>query len=371
MNAICRYIRNCKRNKLLALLLAALLLLPAPALAGLKEYVDEQGNVYYYDEDMLYADLMIGYIALDDATINPFSCTQWDLVSMNNLIYESLVELDNEMKPKALLAENWTQSEDGLTWTFTLRQDIVFHNGEPFTAYDVVASYKRHLNTGSYNPYYGRIHNLIESMSAVDDHTLRVKARYSGYITLYAMCFPIAEESTVYDEVPRGTGPYWLIQYDMNSAIRLEINPFWWKKAPNIQSILFVRQADTGDALQALQAGQIDMLASKSPTAALNRRLSRFASIDYSTTTYEMMVPNLRSERVTSDVNIRRAVMYAIDASTIISTRIWKWAAGARCPWRPHPGYTRARAPCTITVPSAPWACCWATTGRTSPATAF
>ena len=306
-----------RKCRLLAVILA-LTLLPAAALAGIQEYVDESGN-HVYSDAMTTADIIVGYLAVDSATINPFSCTQCDLVSMNALVYESLVELDDEMKPKALLAENWSQSDDGKTWTFTLRQGIQFHNGEPFTAYDVVASYQRHLNTGEANPYYGRINDLIESIVATDDNTVVVTARYPGYITLYGMTFPIAEESTVYDEVPRGTGPYWLIQYDMDSAIRLEANPLWWKQQPKVRSILFVRQEDTSAALGALQTGAINMLSTHSSTAALSRRLSQYTSLDYPTTTYEMLVPNLRAYKVTSDVNIRRAVMYAMDTAAIVS----------------------------------------------------
>ena len=288
-------------------------------LVGMSPCLADEAYGLPIDTSMLYADITVGYLALDGATINPFSCTQWDLVSMNALIYESLIELDGELKPKALLAENWVQSDDGKTWTFYLREGIQFHNGNPLTAYDVISSYHRHLNVGADNPYYGRLATFIESMEVVDARTVRVKARYSGYITLYAMTFPIAEESTIYDETPRGSGPYWLIRYDMDSAIRLEMNPLWWKKQAKVPSVLFKRMKDTGEALAALSTGEIDMLSTQSPTAALSRKLSKYNTIDYSTTTYEMLIPNLRAERFTSNVNMRRAIMYAIDMSTVVT----------------------------------------------------
>ena len=61
--------------------------------------------------------------------INPFHCTDRDLVSLNHLVFESIVGFDEEMKPAPLLADSWTVS--GKEWTFKLREGVVFHNGAP------------------------------------------------------------------------------------------------------------------------------------------------------------------------------------------------------------------------------------------------
>ena len=78
------------------------------------------------------ADLVLGYVAQTDESINPFRCTSRDIVSINQLVYESVVELDDSGQPQPLLADSWTH--DGEVWTFHMRSGVVFHNGAELTA---------------------------------------------------------------------------------------------------------------------------------------------------------------------------------------------------------------------------------------------
>lgn len=280
------------------------------------------------------ADLRVGYVASTDSQqINPFLCSERDLVSLNQLVFESVVELDDDFKPSPLLADSWTV--DGKTWTFKLRDGIVFHNGAPLTASDVVLSYQMFLNAGESNPYYGRL-SLVESMEATDTRTLTVQAKYSGYVTLYAMTFPVVQQSTINESMPRGTGPYWYTQFVYGVGMRLEANPLWWKNDPGIHSIAAVNYADSGDALEALKTRQINLLCTQSSNASFSRNLSEYTSMDYVTNTYEMLVPNLSENSVMSDVRMRQAVMYAIDRAALASNAYL--GMGIQCEVPVNPG---------------------------------
>lgn len=293
------------------------------ALAGAEGVVEGQmaddgiewvENTYVAPTINMDADIQLGYVAASTAEINPFNCTERDLVSLNQLVFESVVELDDEMKPQPLLADSW--SNQGKKWTFKLRQGVTFHNGAPLTASEVVGSYNRFMMTNELNPYYTRV-QMISSMEIVDDLTLVVNSRYSGYVTLYAMTFPVVQGSTLDDRMARGTGPYWYTEYIPGTGVRLEANPLWWKKDPQVHSIAAVNFADSGDALEALQTNQINMLCTQSSNAAVHRKLSDHTSMDYMTTTYEMLVPNLNDDSVMGDVRMRQAVMYAIDRANV------------------------------------------------------
>lgn len=260
------------------------------------------------------ADIRLGYVASSTGSLNPFSCTDRDLVCLNQLVFESVVELDGELKPAPLLADSWTV--EGNVWTFKLRSGIVFHNGASLTAQDVVMSYQAYVAAGESNPYYGRL-QLVKGMEAVDDLTLRVTSTVSGYVTLYAMTFPVVQYGTLYEELARGTGPYWYTEYSQGSGVRLEANPLWWKNDAEVHSIAAINFVDSGAALEALHTDQIDMIYTQSSNAALSRRLSAFTGMDYSTTTFEMLVPNLTGESPMGDIRMRQAVMYAIDRANI------------------------------------------------------
>ena len=294
----------------------------------------EAADLNSYGGINMDADLRLGYVAASDGQqINPFLCKERDLVSLNHLVFESLVELDDGFKPRPLLADKW--SSEGTTWTFQLRDGVVFHNGAPLTASDVVMSYQMFLNAGENNPYYGRL-SLIESMEASDTLTLTVKAKYPGYVTLYAMTFPVVQQSTINESMARGTGPYWYTQFVYGVGLRLEANPLWWKNDPEIHSIAAVNYADSGDALEALKTRQINLLCTQSSTASFSRNLSEYTSMDYVTNTYEMLVPNLKDSSLMSDVRMRQAVMYAIDRAALAANAYL--GMGIQCEVPVNPG---------------------------------
>ena len=275
------------------------------------------------------ADLVVGYLASGAGDINPIYCNERDMISINQLVFESVVELDDTQKPVPLLADSWTV--EGNVWTFHMRSGVQFHNGLECLAQDVVASYEALRAAGDSNPYAGRL-SLISSMTAVDAYTLQVTANQTGMITLYAMTFPVMERSTLAEALPRGTGPYWYISYTPGVAVRLERNPLWWKQAPQIESVVGLCYFTTAEALEALQTGEIDAFSTRSYSAAFNRRLSSVVTTDYSTASYELLVPNLSSSSPLSDVRVRRAVMYAIDRATLVSNAYLEMAQQSEVP---------------------------------------
>lgn len=262
------------------------------------------------------ADLTLGYVAASGSDLHPLRGNSRDLDSINHLVFESVVELDENMQPTPLLADRW--ETDGTTWTFYLRSGIVFHDGSPLTAQDVVASFIDIQLNEATSPYADRI-KYIQEMNAVDEHTLTVVGNGVGYMVLYAMTFPVVQQYSLDAALPRGTGPYWYIRYDATSSLRLESNPLWWKRQPYIASIDCLRFGETADALTALATGEIDALATRDYSGALNRQLSGRTTLDYATVTWECMVPNLQSS-IMSDLTVRQAIMYAIDRTTLADT---------------------------------------------------
>ncbi len=275
-----------------------------------------QSNVIEGTMQQSTADLTIGYVAAPGSDLHPLRGNSKDLNSINHLVFESVVELDETQQPVPLLADRWEY--DGIAWTFYLRQGIVFHDGSPLTAYDVIASWEDILLNESVSPYAARV-SYIQEMSAIDDHTLRVVGNDIAYMTLYAMTFPVVQRYSLDSELPRGTGPYWYIRYDSYTMLRLERNPLWWKRQPYIGSINCLRYDETVDAVTALSTGEIEVLATREAAGALSRQLSDRTTLDYSTITWECMVPNLTTSLL-SDLTVRKAIMYAIDRTTLADT---------------------------------------------------
>ena len=272
-----------------------------------------------------FVELSIAIVTEPGASTNPIFAVERDIVSLNKLSFESLVELDDALRPVPLLADRWER--DGSTWIFYLRggaNPIHFHNGPLLTAHDVVASYNAILQAGVdgiRTPYFNRLTALVNNMTAIDDLTLAVNAKAS-YFTLYAMNFPVIQRDTIFTGDPMGTGPFWCVARSAQ-PLKLERNPHWWQRHPKqdyIQSLTAIRYNTAEAALLAFDQKAVDLIATRSIAAALSRSLSDRMTLDFSTLTYEMIVPNIAKNSILADPVVRQAIMYAIDRDELAST---------------------------------------------------
>ena len=274
--------------------------------------------------------VILGYLAAYNAKLNPFVCTERDLISVGSLLYESLFELDSNMQPQPLLAETWGY-EDGV-WTINIRTGVLFHNGVELVAQDIVDSCNYFRSAPDSNPYAGRV-SKIDSITATDTFQIKVECDYTGYLALYCLTFPIVQRDTAYADVPMGTGPFWCTSYAQDDHIRLEANALWWKQQPTVKALHFQHFWDIGDMLSALQAGDVEMFQTRSATAALTKKLSYASFLDYATTSYEVLIPNM--DGILGDQNLRKAIMYAIDYDTLTSNVYLNMAQQCEVPIHP------------------------------------
>ena len=206
-------------------MLLCLMLLPLPALAT---------NV----EDSI----IIGMLSTRTTEIRPLFPQERDIMSLYALVYESLVVIDDDGIPQPHLAESWSETGDGKTWTFTLRENITFSDGTPLTAEDVVRSGQWILDLAkneeaSDNGFYANIRYIVESFSARDERTVEVKAARPYYGLLYSMTFPVIPASQVDLANPVGTGPYVIEAFEPAGFMMLGVNENWWQMLPKVKEI--------------------------------------------------------------------------------------------------------------------------------------
>ena len=100
----------------------------------------EDPLLYTVEVEPVVGDINIGMVLEDEAALHPLDCEYRDLISMNELVFESVMTLDDSMQPVGELADSWTGA--GTNYSFHLRSGVLFHNGEPLTAQDVVESWQ-------------------------------------------------------------------------------------------------------------------------------------------------------------------------------------------------------------------------------------
>jgi len=193
-------------------------------------------------------------------------------------IYERLIDLNENSSPMPGLAKKWTISNDGLIYTFNLREGVKFHNGREMTAEDVVYSYKRMLDPKTKSPYISHIKN-IKDFKILDKYTVQfiMKAPLSTFLSFTAN--PMYTNAIVPKEEvekqggtlnrPVGTGPYKFVEHLPDRHLIIE--KFREYKQPGIPSsgtggdkpayidrIKMLPIKDASVRLMALQKGDID-----------------------------------------------------------------------------------------------------------------
>ncbi|HLR06239.1 MAG TPA: ABC transporter substrate-binding protein [Pyrinomonadaceae bacterium] len=274
-------------------------------------------------------------IALSDnvKTIDPIGSPSVDAASerVRSLMFNSLVKKDEKFDYVPELASKIDRSEDGLTFTFTLRDGVTFHDGRPFTSADakytldtVLAS--TFAKAASFFEGVGATRTAyVKSVDAPDAHTLviRLNSPWTGLLANLVAIAIIPKDSYESQKThPLGTGPFKFKSYDQSQqVVDMEANPNYWD-GPTQIPVLRARVISDSNALQAeLQSGRVDIAplpTSLSPDAIKglgansNLTVHQFAGSNLNLLTFNTTEPPL------DNVKVRQAIAYAINRESMI-----------------------------------------------------
>lgn len=242
-----------------------------------------------------------------------------------NNVYEGLTTIAEDGTIQPRLAESWTTSEDGLTWTFKIREGVKFHDGTDLSLDDIVAAFARIKDpeSGFTHPEY--FENL-ESVIAGEGNTVVFKLTKASSGLLYnlarpdSIIYPAAKADTQAAE-PVGTGPFKFVEYVVGSEVRLEKNPdYYVEGVPYLDQVVFKIIADPNATLAALQAGDIDMIGvSITPESVdIVRADPNLKLITEGSNTAEITMALNNARAPLNNPLVRQAITHAIDKNTIV-----------------------------------------------------
>jgi len=243
------------------------------------------------------------------------------------LFQSTLLKRDDNLDIVNDLATAYTMSEDGLTWTVTIRDDAVFSDGEPLTAADVAYTFNKAAESGGLTDV-----TVLEEAVATDDTTveLRLKQPQSTFVNRLITLGIVPEHAhgPDYARNPIGSGPYQLVQWDEGQQLIVEANPNYYGEAPGIQRLVFLFVEEDG-AFAAAKAGQ-SQVASVPPSLAVQSidgmTLYDVTSVDNRGLMFPYEPATGRTtpngapigNDVTADLAIRQAVNFAIDRQALV-----------------------------------------------------
>ena len=276
--------------------------------------------------------LVVGQIA-EPKSLDPAAVTAVNDFRILVNLYDGLVRFqDGTLEVEPSLASDWEISEDGTEYTFTLREDVTFHDGTPFDAEAVKFNFDRMLDED--HPYHDTgpfplafFFSAIQETEVVDDMTVRLHLDEPYAPLLSNLAYPtglmvspaaVAEHGEDFGRNPVGTGAFRFAEWDSNTRVVVEKNPDYWNGAPPLEAVVFRPITDGNTRVTEMLAGGLDLMVEVPPDS-----LGVFRE-DPAFTVYEQAGPHLwflilnTREAPFDDKRARQAVNYAIDKTALV-----------------------------------------------------
>lgn len=302
-------------------------------------------------------DMIIG-LSGEATSLNPVVATDSMSYIVEWPIFDSLLELDQSLNVRPLLAESWEVSKDGLTYTFKLKKGVKWHDGAPFTARDVAFTYYSVLNpkvTTPHRAYFDALAGFPEltakdnpkrpeelalrPIEVLDDYTVRFHLRYPSGSFLAVLVNPRAGiipehllknadlNTAEFNRKPVGTGPFKFVEWRRGERIVMEANNQYHAGRPALDRLIFRIIPDSVVLLEDLRAGGVDFIENPPLTDVARLKQTpglKVLTADNTSYTYFGWREDLEPF---SDIRVRRALNHAIDIPSIVRETLQGYAA--------------------------------------------
>lgn len=277
----------------------------------------------------------------EPGNLNPFVWPTTSDTNVTHMIFDSLVKPSPELELQPALAESWEISEDGLVYTFKLRDGVTWHDGEAFDAEDVAFTFSSiaspEYDSGSYSrvepvkgasEYHDGSADSVEGIKVIDPLTVEFTLKEPNASFLAQLFIAVVPEHILKDVSPAdwakddfnrspiGTGPFSFVRWEAAQFIELKANPDYYDGAPKVEGIIY-RFGDPNTMLAAFLNEEVDI--APVPVAEVpgveqdgQIKLSNDLSVFY-------VGFNLKNSHF-ADLTVRQALAHATDKDLIVSS---------------------------------------------------
>ncbi|WP_265517891.1 ABC transporter substrate-binding protein [Nitratireductor luteus] len=276
--------------------------------------------------------LIVGQIA-EPKSLDPQAVTAVNDFRILMNVYDGLVRYrDGTLEVEPALAESWEVSDDGMTYTFKLREGVSFHDGTPFNAEAVEFTFERLLHED--HPYHDTgpfplafYFSAVDEVTVEDEYTVAFKLNEPYAPFLSNLAYPtglivspaaVKEHGSDFGRNPSGTGPFKFAEWESNAKVVVTRNEDYWDGAPSLEAVVFRPITDANTRVAEMLSGGIDLMVEVPPD-----NLSQFAD-DQNFAVYEQAGPHLwflilnMKEPPFDKKAARQAVNYAIDKQALV-----------------------------------------------------
>jgi peptide/nickel transport system substrate-binding protein len=275
-------------------------------------------------------EIVVG-LGAEPRTLLGVTIVDWTTNNMLEHIYDRLLDRDAKtLKPKPMLATAWKVIND-TTWEFSLRQGVKFHNGEPFNAQSVKATFDYMLDPASKSHYNTAAYwKPVKEVQVVNDHTVRIVTDkpYPSVIDHASLTDTLILPAKALKELgpqklnerPIGTGPFKFVEWKRDERLVLDRNPDYWAGPADASRVTFRFIPEFSARLAALLSGEIDIMKDVPPQVAATVDASGRAKVrsTVSSRINYLALVTLKPGPM-QDVRVRRAMNHAVDVDELIA----------------------------------------------------
>lgn len=285
----------------------------------------------------------------DAVSFHPYLTSDATSSAYQSLVYSTflLKPDENTLEYKPYMAEKYEISEDGLTFTFHLRKDLKWSDGQPLTAQDYKWTYDQVTNPDNEFPYLSQV-DFIESYEALDDYTIQAKIKEVHAPAIVNLAeFPTPLPKHIWEKLDWSdpeknpeinnptvvSGPYKLVEWRRDEYAMFEANPsYWYHGAPNIQKYIIEIVPDQDVAFEKLKSSETDSSSMTPEQLQEARTLEHVTVYEWwpAQAVWSYLGLNMREGFPTHDINIRHGLNYAIDKQ-LLTDEIWLGQARRLC----------------------------------------
>jgi peptide/nickel transport system substrate-binding protein len=277
--------------------------------------------------------LVVGLVA-EPVALDPAQVTDLNSNRVGRRVVETLVTFaDESTQIVPGLAESWTISKDGLTYTFKLRKGVTFHDGTPLNAQAVKFSIERQINPehpaaklGKY-PFANYFFGNVKAVEVMDDSTVRFvlkEARASFLAVLTAGAASIVSPTAAmksgldYATAPVGTGPFKFASWDRGQRVVLEKNPTYWRFPIKVDRVIFRPVTEAQARLTELLTGALDLIVDTPPDFMDQLENNPKVTLQRRVGAHVWYLGFNNSKKPFDDKRVRQALNYAVNKEAIV-----------------------------------------------------
>lgn len=264
-------------------------------------------------KDAKYGGKVVVGVQQDIDSLDPHKATAAGTKEILFNIFEGLLKVNENGSLICAVASDYSVSEDGLTYTFTLRDNVKFHNGSNVTAEDVKYSLERASGLLDGTPLISSLKTL-KSVDIVDEHTVQVTTESANLELIYSFTTAIIPKGSGEAEGsnPIGTGPFSFVSYKPQEGLVVKKNPDYWQEGlPYLDEVNFKIVSGADSALLELKGHSIDLYSYLTDSQAAELANDYQILAAPSDALQALFLNN--AEAPFTDVRVRQAVCYAMD----------------------------------------------------------